>query len=293
MTRVTPVRRTLAALAVAPLLSVGLVACGDDDSSAGQDDTSLSSSSSEGAGDQPEEGSTIEPADFVQTVSDGVEASTTAQMTMEMSLGTSGSITAEGDVDYTTDPPSMAMTMEIPALTGGDGEMDIRLVDGTVYLSMGQVTQGKFWKVDPADPDGPLSSLGMDQLMDQMNPAKALEAMEEGITEVTYVGEEDDLDHYALTVDLEKMMAAMGSDMPPAAEGQMPDTVSYDVWLDEEDRISKMSMDDLPMGGSSSSLKMTVSDWGEDVDIEAPPADQVTDMPDLGSMMQGSTPGAA
>ncbi len=30
---------------------------------------------------------------------------------------------------------------------------------------------------------------------------------------------------------------------------------------------------------------MTVDDWGEDVTIEAPPADQIAEMPDLGSLM--------
>ena len=36
-------------------------------------------------------------------------------------------------------------------------------------------------------------------------------------------------------------------------------------------------------------MELNVFDWGKDVDIEAPPAGQVTDMPDLGSMMQGMT----
>lgn len=282
MTRLITVRRTLAAAAIAPLLATGLVACGDDDSGAsasGSGQVALSSDLSEG--DQ------VEPAEFVKTVTDGVEASTTAHMTMDISAGSTGSVTAEGDVDYTTKPPSMAMKMTLPGAAGGQsmGDMDIRMVDGTIYMSMGQLTQDKFWKIDPSDPKGPLASMGMDKMMDQMDPAKALETMQDGISKVTYVGEEGGLDHYELTVDMKKMMASMGGNLPEGAQAQLPDSVTYDLWLDDQNRFTKMSMDDLPMGGTSGSMEMTVSDWGKDVDIEAPPADQVTDMPDFGSMM--------
>jgi major membrane immunogen (membrane-anchored lipoprotein) len=285
VTRLLTVRRTLAATAIAPLLATGLVACGDDDSG----DTTASDSTSQVAlSSDLSQGDEVDPADFVKTVSDGLEASTTAHLTMDVSAGKSGKLTADGDVDYTSTPPSMAMTMSLPA---GAGDMDIRMVDGLVYMSMGQLTQGKFWKIDPSDPKGPLASMGMDKMMDQMDPAKSLELMQDGISKVTYVGDEDGLHHYALTVDLQKMMAAMGGKLPQAALSQLPDTLTYDLWLDEQNRFTKMSLDDLPMGGTSGSMEMNLSDWGKDVDIAAPPADQVTEMPDLGSMMQGMTDG--
>jgi len=285
VTRLLTVRRTLAATAIAPLLATGLVACGDDDSG----DTTASDSTSQVAlSSDLSEGDEVDPADFVKTVSDGLEASTTAHLSMDVSAGTSGRLTAEGDVDYTSTPPSMAMTMSLPA---GAGDMDIRMVDGLMYMSMGQLTQGKFWKIDPSDPHGALASMGMDKMMDQMDPAKALESMKDGISKVTYVGDEDGLHHYALTIDMRKMMDSMGSKLPQAALSQLPDTVTYDLWLDEQNRFTKMSLDDLPMGGASGSMEMTVSDWGKDVDIEAPPANQVTEMPDLGSMMKGMTDG--
>jgi len=213
-------------------------------------------------------------------------------MTMDISAGAAGKITAEGDVDYTSTPPSMAMTMTLPAAAAAAGDMDIRMVDGVMYLSIGQLTQGKFWKIDPSDPNGPLAAMGMDKMMDQMDPGKALELMKGGISKVTYVGAEDGLDHYALTIDMKKMMASMGADLPEAAQSQLPDSVTYDLWLDDQNRFTKMSMDNLPMGGSDASMEMTVSDWGKAVDIQAPPADQVIKMPDLGSMMQGLTSGS-
>ncbi len=70
---------------------------------------------------------------------------------------------------------------------------------------------------------------------------------------------------------------------PQAAMGQLPDSVTYDLWLDEEHRMAQTTME-LPVQGMTTSVEMTVDDWGKDVSIEAPPADQVTDMPDLGAM---------
>ena len=280
--------RRAAAASASILLLGGLTACGDNsDDSAAKDDSQQSAVLS-----GLSEGDTVEPAEFVKTVSEGVENSTTAHMTMKTELGSAGSMTAEGDVDYTTTPPSMAMSLALPGGMGGD--MDVRLVDGVMYMSMGELTQGKFWKLDPSDPDGPLASMGMDQMLDQMDPAKALESMQDGIDQVTYVGEEDGLDHYELTIDMAKMMTAMGSDLPQGMDSQMPDSVTYDVWLDDEGRFTKMVMDDLPMGTTDTgSVEMNISDWGEDVSIEAPSADQITEMPDLGSMMGGISSGSA
>lgn len=275
------VRRTAAAT-VSVLALGGLAACGGDsgDGQAATDSTSQVA----GESGSPKEGDEVDVADFVQTVTDGLEASTTAHVAMTMGLGSSGEMTAEGDFDYTAEPPNVAMTMSSPL---GGGDMDLRVVDGVMYLSIGQMTRGKFIKIDPADPQGPLAGMGVDGLLDQMDPGKALRKLEEGISKVVYVGEEDHLDHYELSVDLRKMLDHIGGDLPPAAESELPDSLTYDIWLDDQSRLSKMSVDQLPMGGTSGSMEVTVSDWGEDVHIEAPAASEITEMPELGSMMQG------
>ncbi|GAB6986641.1 hypothetical protein [Nocardioides pyridinolyticus] len=280
-TRHLAVRRAAAAT-VSVLALGGLAACGDD---SGEGDAGTDSSSQvAGESGDLEEGDEVDAAEFVRTVTDGLEASTTAHVTMTMSLGSSGEMTAEGDLDYTTDPPNVAMTMSSPL---GGGDMDIRLVDGIVYVSMGQVTRGKFIEIDPADPQGPLAGMGLDGMVDQMDPGKALQNLEGSISTVVYVGEEDDLDHYEITVDPQQMLDQMGSDLPPAAESEVPDSLTYDLWLDDEGRFSKLSMDEFPLGGTSGSMEMTVSGWGEEVDIEAPAPSEITEMPELGSMMQG------
>lgn len=282
MTRSLTARRTLAAAALAPLLVTGLVACGDDKGGSEAEEPAAAAAVLTGL----EQGDEVDPGDFVDTISDGVEASTTAHMTMKMTLGPMGEMSGEGDLDYTAGPPELAMTMDMPIAGGTKTEM--RFVDGVFYVSLGGMSDGKFWKLDPSDPDSPLADFG--DMADQMDPMGTLQKLEPAIDTVTYAGDEDvdgqSLDHYELTVDPGELAKTM--DLPAEAKSQLPDTITYDIWLDDEDRLSKMHMD-LPVAGVESSIDVTASDWGKDVTIEAPPADEITEMPDLGSIMPGGT----
>lgn len=301
MTRPLRTRRLLAAIAVAPLLSTALVACGGDgDSDEASDPATTTSATAEAdpteeeADDAAEatdleEGQDVPASQFVDIIAAGVEASTTARMTTTSSFG-GQQTTSDGVVDYTTSPPSISMTTTIP---GGGPETEVISVDGISYVSLGQLSGGKYWKIDPSDPNGPLAGLGMDQLLKQSDPLSSLQAMEDGIQQVTYVGEEDvdgrDLDHFEMTVDLSASLESLGAELPKQALQGMPKTISYDVWLDEEGRFGQMVME-LPVMGQTTTTEMTVDDWGTDVTIEAPPADQVTDMPDPSQMMQQMQP---
>jgi len=290
MTRSIAARRTLrrsvAAAALAPLLVAGLAACGDDDSGSQAKDSTPAAAVLTGL----QKGDEVDPGDFVDTISDGVKASTTAHMTMKVGLGSMGELSGEGDLDYTADPPEVAMTMDLPMAAGA--KTDVRYVDGIFYMSLGDLSGGKFWKLDPSDTDGPLGDMG--GMLDQVDPLGNLKKVEPAIDTVTYVGDEDvdgqSLDHYEMTIDPAEYAKAM--DLPAEVKTQLPDELTYDIWLDGEDRLSKMHMD-LPVAGTESSIDVTASDWGKSVTIEAPSADDVTEMPDLGSMMPGGTGASA
>jgi len=51
--------------------------------------------------------------------------------------------------------------------------------------------------------------------------------------------------------------------------------VSYDMWLDDEGRPRRIQAD----LGAQGSMQTDMTDYGSDVSIEAPPADQVQAMP--------------
>ncbi|MCW2774284.1 MAG: hypothetical protein JWN91_2610 [Nocardioides sp.] len=270
MTRLISVRRGLAALAVTPVLLTGLVACGggDDGGSAATDPvaSSGSSESSAPADGGLEAGDSVEPADFADRMAEGFASMTTAHATMSGDLGSQ--MHGEGDVDYGGDSPSSAMT--VSGMMGA-GDTDVRLIDGVMYMNLGQLSKGKFWKIDLNDPNSPFGSLGS-----QLDVKSSVELLEKGMTSVEYVGAEDGLDHFTATVDPSVLLEAMG---PEASSGAstLPKSLDYDIWLDEDNRVNKLSF----TLGKLGTLEMTLSDFGKDVTIEAPPADQVTDMPDM------------
>jgi len=259
--------RRLAALVL--LGSLALTACGDkdkDSSDARAGDPAVS------AGSEPEAaGDDVDIDDFLADLRDGTESMTTAHMTMTMDVG-GMSITGEGDVDYTHGEPRAAMTMTVP---GQPGEMEMRIIGTIFYMKIPGQTDGKFAKLDASDPNGPLGQLG--SMLESMDPAKSFELYADGFTRATYLGEDerggDTLDHYRVYVDTSKVEAF--KDLPSTAG--IPKEFDYEIWMDDDHIMRGMTMA-LP-GGMGGTMDMTVSDLGEDVSIEAPPASQIITKP--------------
>lgn len=275
------VRRPLA-VAGATALLLALTACGGDEPQKASDEPSISESSTDAgdpgdSADEPAAGSEVDPADFVDDMMAGLEASTTAQMTMDMGIP-GASMTVEGQVDYTTDPVNMAMTMINEAM--GDQPMDFRLVDGIVYQNMGAMSNNKFLMYDLSDPEN--LPPGMDGLQEQMNPLSAFEQFEPALKSVTYVGTEDvdgeELQHYAIVLDTSKMESFQG--LP--ADAGLPPEIAYELYFDDEMRARQMDMT-MEMKPPVE-MKVRFFDWGSPVDIKAPPADQVVDGSQMGQM---------
>jgi hypothetical protein len=270
-------RRALAAAAATATL-LAVAGCNGDDSDAqkASDEPAAESSGTTDAsddaatpddedGDDAEagEGTELTGPEFADLVKTALDNATTAHVTME--LGGAGS--GEGDADYTKNPPDMAMKLTMDAL-GGD--VEVRLVAGTMYMK--SPAFGEKWVSIPLDdPNSPMGALGS-----QFDVKQQFELFAKAVTSATHVGTEDvdgeSLEHYTATVDAEKMLESL----PSAAAGQVdvPDSMTQDWWFDDEGLIRKFSSD-----FSGSTTTMTLSDWGSDVTIEAPPADEVTTMP--------------
>jgi hypothetical protein len=91
------------------------------------------------------------------------------------------------------------------------------------------------------------------------------------LASVEAAGSEDvdgvSLDRYELTIDTTKLT-------DQAAAAQLPPEMQITVWLDDEDRMAKTSMN---MGALV--YDATLSDFDKAVELEAPPADQVATPP--------------
>lgn len=164
--------------------------------------------------------------------------------------------------------------------------------DPVVYLKMGLLSAfmpgGKAWiRLDLARA-GKAAGIDLGNLMGgaSQNPAEAL-ALLRANGDFTEVGTETvggvSTAHYHGTIDLKKALAASGAPadliqrlLDAGAPGQYP----VDVWVDDSGYVRRFEMTyTQTTGGVPVSTKLTfdISDYGTDVSISAPPADQVFD----------------
>ena len=266
MRRTTSLRSVRAAAAASVLLLV-LAGCGGDETETTGGEQSAGETSSAPVEPSEEADAGYSQADLLAAMKAAVAQNRSAHFTMEISGGP-GALTAEGDMVYAAGGPQMAMTMTGSGL--GEGEMDMRLVDGKFYMSVpGMTPEGKFVVFDPAEPGSPFAgSLGS---LTQMDPLSTFDAFEAGLRKVEYVGEEtvdgETLHHYVLTVDTEAATKAQGQEMPAG----MPETITYDLWLDDQDLMRRVEFTMMP----EAAMVMELSAWGEPVTVEAPPRKDV------------------
>lgn len=258
MTTCVRLRRTLAA-ATLPLVLLGLSACSGEEEPA----PAAESQSEEVAQSEPtiEAGEQVDTAEFVERLEAGVDATTTARMSLE-ATGGELEISVEGDVDYSTEPPALAATITVPGVDG----LAVRILEGVAYAQLPGVTQGKFVRYDLDDPQNPLQG----DFADLLDPKASFETFEAGLDTVTFVGTEDlddtATEHYRLSVETSRL--------EPESAASLPAVLEYDVWVDAEDRVRQFVIDI-----SGTELTTTVSDYGEPVDIQAPPRSQILENP--------------
>ena len=275
----TLARRKRALTAGTAVLALTVLAgCGDNGDS-GDDDPSpaaaASSATSDANATPSEESSTpaprvagepVDPEDFLEIYQASVEQATSANVTMKQ---TASGLEGNGAIDLASDPVAMRMTATLASM----GELELRLVDNVMYMKFPMLGD-KFIAFDLDDPSNPLGST----FGDMVDPGAMIEAFADGIESVSYAGEEDvegeSMDHYTVVSDpsamLEDMEVPEGT--PPL---DLPETQKIDVWFDGDGFFRRVVTDLGPLGTTT----LTYDDWGTDVDVEAPPSDEITTMP--------------
>jgi hypothetical protein len=266
--------RRAAVAATVPLALSTLAACGNNSSSSTAADPAAPSSSA--AGDSTPSAAAhdpkpVDPAEFVNTMKAAARQITTARFTMQMDMS-GQAVSAEGALDMTGKTPAMQLTMD---LSGMGTNTEMRLVDGVMYIQDPTSSSGKFLKMDLNDPNSPMAGMGdaltnydPQSLIDQMSP--------DAFQKVTDLGQESvggqSLEHYRVVLDTAAATKMLGN-MPSSAA--MPKTLNYDMWLDSQHRMAKFTM----KMKNTLTMTATYSDYGTDVNITAPPASQITEMP--------------
>ena len=155
---------------------------------------------------------------------------------------------------------------------GSSQKVEAVLADGITYLQVAglPIPAGKWLKIDPQDPkiaNSPFASIA--SLAD---PESALKVIGDP-DQVTLVGAEQvdgqQTDHYRVTVAAKKY--AENLKLPAEAAGLLPETMTFDMWLDRENRPVKMHQE-LVVQGQKTSTDQLYSDYGAPVKITVPAA---------------------
>lgn len=227
----------------------------------GSDEPTLSDSSpSSSSTSSSTSTNTGEPFD-AKEFTDRLEAAVDANPTVKIDVRFGPDATASGYQDLADD----ALEMDVDA---GGQQMTYRLVDGQYYLA-----QPPKWFEVTEDSTNPLVKRALEQTA-LLSMRTQLDAFIAGVESAGDKGDEQ-VDgvrtrHYTATVRTADVRKELGLEADPDA----PSTMTYDVWLDEDDLIRKMSF---TQGGADAVL--TASEWGEPVSITKPKSSELAEVP--------------
>jgi hypothetical protein len=217
-------------------------------------------------------------------------------------------ITAEGLTDLQTQDG--VITMDLGSIAGIPMDaIEMRILDGVIYMDFSSLMQSmpgatglppnvRWLKLDPA---ALVDELGMSpedlglgaQPTDFTQYLDQLRDVSRGVEEV---GTEEidgvSTTHYRAEIDLDKAYDAVPEQLRELAGDQRDALrgvrVPVDVWLDDDGLLRRMEYRfDAPSlgvpdaGDASMTMTMNLSDFGVDVDVQAPPESETLDMLDM------------
>jgi hypothetical protein len=214
-------------------------------------------------------------------------------------LGELDELGAGGDLVFEVRQVAGIMYMRMPGLLAGEAGFPNTEWPDTEWIAV---------DIDAALESSGLSASTLDQLREQSDPSQYLRFLLAASDDVELVGEEEvrgvPTKHYAGTLDLTDAFDALPDEIRADLEEQLGDVddalstlgeqfgldaLPFDVWVDHDRRLRKfvitMDMasiieetgDDMPPGfGGEVSMSFELYDYGVDVEIEAPPDDDVT-----------------
>ncbi|HET7328435.1 MAG TPA: hypothetical protein VFJ14_14250 [Nocardioidaceae bacterium] len=207
-------------------------------------------------------------------------------------------LSGQGAVDF--EDQSARLTFELPAAAGGSS-LELRIVDLTLYLKLPpqaatQLTGGKPWAaVDIRQVAMAQAGSALGQLPTQ-NPMQAFEFLAGAGNKVTKIGtgtiDGVSVDHYRTAIDLAALASAAPNAQARESLNQLQETLGratlpIHVWIDGDDLIRRVKLS-LPVpqtgavpAGSRVTVVQTLSDFGTEVQISAPPAGQTADITTL------------
>ncbi|SDX74228.1 hypothetical protein SAMN05421504_103678 [Amycolatopsis xylanica] len=286
--------RKAALVAGGAALVLALTACG------GKTDGNGSAAPAPG-GEQKDAISALfsDPIQLADAAKAGTEKSKSAKFTMETAVG-GMTMKGSGQASYENGDPKMSMTMDMMG-----AQVEMRVVDKIIYMKLPESLRAKqgitteWTKVSVADAAKTKAFGGTDpnELLKQNDPSKFIEQLKTAGT--IKKSEKTTLDgqpanHYSVDLDFAKMKDLMPSGIPAEATEQLNGKnfiLPMELFVNSDNLPIKIEMDMGPMmkellAGSPQAQQMgemkmiaKYTDWGAPVDVQAPPADKVSEMP--------------
>ncbi|WP_028473554.1 hypothetical protein [Nocardioides alkalitolerans] len=273
------VRRAVAATTLGVLAVGGLAACGsDDDGGSTASDSSSDDSSQDGDAEEadpetdegPAEGDEVEPTAFADMYADAMEQMGSAAVAVDATGA--APVTSEGVISFDPENVQMELTTE----TAGQSS-EVLLVDDVMYVGDGA---GGFFSLPLDDPNNPFAksfSISFDAEANRELFATAANS-------VVYTGTEDvdgsEVDVYEVEMDALASLEAQGLTELTEAVPDFPETLTYTAAFDDDGNLVQV-VTTIPSiaGAPESEQTITYSDFGTDVDVQAPDPSTVQDFP--------------
>lgn len=214
--------------------------------------TKTKSSSRSSTSKPTDTGKPFDAQEFTGKLTKAVDANPTVTIDVTATINGQQGVTATGVQDLADDALDMQVDM-------GGQKLGYRLVDGQYYLA-----QPPKWVPVTQDSTNPLIKQTLEQVQ-LLSMRKQLDAFVAGVEKAGDKGPEE-IDgvptrHYTATVDTAKAYKQLGMTKDPGA----PDSLIYDVWLDDDDLIRQMTFTQ-----DDATATLSAKNWGDPVSIVKP-----------------------
>lgn len=230
----------------------------------------------------------------------GTEKSKSAKFSMEGSVA-GQTLSVNGVMAFDGANTKFSMTS-----TAAGETTEMRMVDKVMYIKLPAAQQqqmgtDKAWAKISADGTDPISQAmgsAMSQSAEQSDPSKILDQISKtgriiSSDQTELNGEQ--VNHYKVELDVAKAIDQFTGQVPESARAQLTDKLKgkdvklpAELWLNKDNLPVQVTMDQTAMlkalgmpGGTESKFTMKYTDWGTQVDVAAPPAEQVVDLGEL------------
>jgi hypothetical protein len=271
-------RRTFASLLLAALAGLSIAACGSEE---------------------------LSPQAAVAEAADKTSDAGSARVSFTGTVAgiPGGPFTMTGEGEFAGQRGRMTFDMsDFAEGTGGafGGEMEMVMDRFVIYMKFppelaAQLPGGRPWLKIDLKQAGKELGIDFEELMQfqQADPTQSLQYLRGASEDFEEIGSEEvrgvETTHYRGTVDLHKVAEQAPEDARAAFERVIDlvgvDEMPFEVWIDDEGLARRMKYEQpLPAAdGSQGRMELTMEmyDFGVEVDVEPPPANEVTDLQEL------------